>query len=122
MNIYFLVCFVHYKKYFFMSCSINPTYKSVYISIYDVDIPVYQIKFFFTKSHNYFYLYTKLSILSFCHLTIKILCISLSIYIYICVCVYLYIYSQTCPCGHLYSAVTCIKRPHFSCHVMENLI
>jgi hypothetical protein len=28
------------------------------------------------------------------------------------------IYSQTCPCNHLYSAVTCAKRSPFSCPVI----
>ena len=32
------------------------------------------------------------------------------------------IYSQTCPCGHLYWAVSCIKRSPFSCFFIENLI
>jgi hypothetical protein len=31
-------------------------------------------------------------------------------------------YSKTCPCSHLYSAVTCIKRSNFSCTVIENFI
>ena len=31
-------------------------------------------------------------------------------------------YSQICPCGHLYWAVSCIKRSPFSCLFIENLI
>jgi len=31
-------------------------------------------------------------------------------------------YSQTCPCGHLYLAATCIKRSPFSCPVIDNFI
>jgi len=31
-------------------------------------------------------------------------------------------YSQTCPCSRLYSAVTCIKRSHFSWAVIEHFI
>ena len=31
-------------------------------------------------------------------------------------------YSQICPCGHLYLAVTCIKRSPFSCSVIDNSI
>ena len=31
-------------------------------------------------------------------------------------------YSQTWPCGHLYLAVTCIKRSPFSCPVIDNFI
>ena len=52
VNIFSLVCFVHYKKYFFNSYSINPTYKSVYISIYDEDIK----SSFVSKTQNQFYL------------------------------------------------------------------
>ena len=35
--------------------------------------------------------------------------------------IYLYrcIYNKTCPCGHLYQAVTSVKRSHFSCPVMK---
>ena len=33
-----------------------------------------------------------------------------------------YIYSHTFPCGHLYKAVTCTKRPPFSCPVIEIFI
>jgi hypothetical protein len=32
------------------------------------------------------------------------------------------IYSQACLCGHLYEAVTCIRRSLFSCPVIENFI
>ena len=32
------------------------------------------------------------------------------------------VYSQTCPWGHLYWAVTCIKRSPFSCYVIEKFI
>ena len=41
---------------------------------------------------------------------------------------YLYIqymwkkYSQTCPCGHLYYAATCIKWSPFSCPIIENFM
>jgi hypothetical protein len=31
-------------------------------------------------------------------------------------------YSQTCPCGYLYYAITCIKRSPFSCPVIENYV
>ena len=31
-------------------------------------------------------------------------------------------YSQTCLCGHLYLAVTCIKRSPFPCPVIDNFI
>jgi hypothetical protein len=31
-------------------------------------------------------------------------------------------YNQTCPCGNLYLAVTCIKRSPFSCPVIEYCI
>ena len=34
----------------------------------------------------------------------------------------IYMYSQTCPCGNLYQAVTCIERSPFSCPVIENFI
>ena len=71
-----------------MSYSINPIYKSVYISIYDVDI--YQINFILLK---YTMTFICIQNFPFCHLTIKILCISLSIYIYICVCVCIYAYT-----------------------------
>jgi hypothetical protein len=33
-----------------------------------------------------------------------------------------FIYSKTCPCDHLYQAVTCIKRSPFSCPVIDNFI
>jgi len=36
--------------------------------------------------------------------------------------VVIFIYSQTCSCGHIYLAVTCIKRSPFSCPVIENII
>jgi hypothetical protein len=34
----------------------------------------------------------------------------------------IYIYSQSCPSSHLYKAVTCIRRSHFSFAVIENFI
>ena len=34
----------------------------------------------------------------------------------------LFIYSRTCPCGHLYYVVTCLKRSPFSCPAIEHFI
>ena len=31
-------------------------------------------------------------------------------------------YSPTCPCGHFYQAVTCIKSSPFACPVIENFL
>ena len=40
----------------------------------------------------------------------------------LCLLWYLKGYSQTCPCGHLYLTVTCIKTSYLSCPVIESFI